>query len=268
MPVGTKKIRIKTETDTVIVSFSGNNYQPTFLKNGNDTIDLGFTIESVVFKSANGNKINGWFLKSKNITSTITLLHFHGNAGCLFSQYQTMTPLIKNGFQIFMFDYSGFGFSEGKAKKEDILIDAFSALDYLKSRQDVKNTKLIIYGQSLGGHLSAVVASQRQNDIDGLVIEGAFSSHKDIAANTLGIFGRIIVNEKYSAVKSIKQYKKPLLVIHSTEDKIIPFRMGRKIFENANLPKEFFEIKGKHILGPKYYADEISVKIKSMCIAN
>jgi alpha-beta hydrolase superfamily lysophospholipase len=179
-----------------------------------------------------------------------------------------MTPLIKNGFQIFMFDYSGFGFSEGKAKKENILIDAFSALNYLKSRQDVMNTKLIIYGQSLGGHLSAVVASQKQNDIDGLVIEGAFSSHKDIAAYTLGIFGRIIVNEKYSAIKSIKDYKKPLLIIHSTEDETIPFNMGRKIFENANLPKEFYEIKHKHILGTKYYSEEISKKMKSMFIVN
>ena len=127
---------------------------------------------------------------------------------------------------------------------------------------------MVIYGQSLGGHLSAVVAAQRQNDIDGLVIEGAFSSHKDIAANIAGIFGRIFVNEKYSAVKSIKDYKKPLLVIHSTEDKIIPFKMGQKIFDNANSPKEFFEIKKEHILGPKFYTDEISKKIKSMCTAN
>lgn len=254
--------------DTTVVFFSGDNYQPTFTKNGKDTIDFDFTIESVVFKSANGNKINGWFLKPKNKISTITLLHLHGNSGCLFSQYQAMTPLIKNDFQIFLFDYSGFGFSEGKATKENILTDALSALDYLKSRQDIKNTKLVIYGQSLGGHLSAVVAAQRQNDIDGLVIEGAFSSHKDIAANNVGIFGRIFVNEKYSAVKSIKDYKKPLLVIHSTEDKIVPFKMGQKIFDNANSPKEFFEIKKEHILGPKYYTDEISKKIKSMCTAN
>lgn len=254
--------------DTTVVFFSGDNYQPTFTKSGKDTIDFDFTIESVVFKSANGNKINGWFLKPKNKTSTITLLHLHGNSGCLFSQFQAITPLIKNDFQIFLFDYSGFGFSEGKATKENILTDALSALDYLKNRQDIKNTKLVIYGQSLGGHLSAVVAAQRQNDIDGLVIEGAFSSHKDIAANNAGIFGRIFVNEKYSAVKTIKDYKKPLLVIHSTEDKIIPFKMGQKIFDNANSPKEFFEIKKEHIHGPKYYTDEISKKIKSMCTAN
>ena len=125
----------------------------------------------------------------------------------------------------------------------------------------MKGTKLVIYGQSLGGHLAAVVAQQRQDDIDALVIEGAFSSHKDIASKTAGIFGRIFVSEKYSAFKSIQEYKKPVLVIHSTEDEIIPFKMGQKIFENANAPKEFYEIKKCHICGPEFYADSISQKI-------
>lgn len=203
-------------------------------------------------------------LKPKNANPTITLLHFHGNAGFLLSQYQAMTPLLKYGFQAFVFDYSGFGFSDGKATRDNVLLDGNSALTYIKSRDDVKNTKLVIYGQSLGGHLSAVIAQQRQIDIDALVIEGAFSSHKDIAAKFAGFLGRIFVSEKYSAYKSIPNYKKPVLVIHSTEDEIIPFELGQKIFANANEPKEFYEIKKCHICGPEYYADSISEKIKNM----
>jgi hypothetical protein len=253
-----------TKNDTTLAEFNTKTLQPTFFKTNKDTIDFDFTIESVVFESSNGNKLNGWILKPKNEIPTVTLLHFHGNAGFLLSQYQAMTPLIKYGFQIFVFDYSGFGFSEGKATRENVLIDANSALNYVKSRADIKNTKLVIYGQSLGGHLSAVVASQRQADIDGLVIEGAFSSHKDIAAQTAGIFGRILVSEKYSAFKSIRTFKKPVLVIHSTEDEVIPFKMGQKIFNNANSPKEFYEIKKCHICGPDFYADSISQKIINM----
>lgn len=203
-------------------------------------------------------------LKPKNVTPTITLIHFHGNAGFLLSQYQAMTPLLKYGFQIFVFDYSGFGFSEGKATRTNVLIDGNSALTYVKSRDDIKNTKLVIYGQSLGGHLSAVVAQKRQTEIDGLVIEGAFSSHKDIAAKTAGIFGRMFVSEKYSAYKAIQEFEKPVLVIHSTEDETTPFEMGQKIFNNANEPKEFYEIKGCHICGPDFYADSISLKIQNM----
>jgi len=268
VPPNAKTLTLTAENDTTVVKFSADNYQPTFLKNGKDTIDFNFTIESIVFKSSNGNKLNGWMLKPKNKIPTITLLHFHGNAGFIISQYRTMTNLLNYGYQVFLFDYSGFGFSEGHATRENLLLDANSALSYVKSRTDIKDTKLVIYGHSLGGHLSAVVAEQRQTDIDGLVIEGAFSSHKDIAAKRAGFIGRLLVSEKYSAYKSIRAYKKPVLVIHSTEDKVIPFNLGQKIYQNANAPKEFYEIKECHMCGPLFYADSISQKIKKMLIVN
>jgi fermentation-respiration switch protein FrsA (DUF1100 family) len=201
-------------------------------------------------------------LKPKDKSASITILHLHGNAGCLLSQYTAISPLIKQGFQIFMFDYSGFGFSEGKATKKNVLIDALSTLDYLKTREDIKNTKLVLYGQSLGGHLSAVVGTKRQSEIDALVIEGAFSSHKDIGAYTIPVIGRIFVKQGYSAKRSIKDFHKPLLVIHSSEDETIPLYMGKRIFDAANEPKEFYEIRKCHMCGPDSYPSEIADKIK------
>lgn len=256
--------------DTLYISFSGDNFQPTFLKHKTDTIQTNYTIESVVFKSANGHQLNGWMMKPKGTKPEKTILHFHGNAGNLLYQYSAMTPLLDYNFQIFIFDYSGFGFSGGRATKKNVLTDALSALDYVKSREDVKNTKLVLYGQSLGGHCSAVVAAKKQGVIDALVIEGAFSSHKDIAAHTMkhalhmGFMGRIFTKDGYNAKRSIKEYKKPLLVIHSTEDETIPFYMGQKIHAEANDPKEFYEIKKCHICGPSYYAESIAEKINSM----
>jgi fermentation-respiration switch protein FrsA (DUF1100 family) len=164
-----------------------------------------------------------------------------------------------------MFDYSGFGFSQGKATRDNVLTDALSALDYLKTRQEVKGTKLVVYGQSLGGNLAPVVASKRQNEIDGLVIEGGFSSYKDMAAKRFGFLGRILIAEKYSAMKSIKTYKKPLLSMHSPQDQTVPFDLGKKLFDNANEPKTFFEMNKRcHLCGSIYYSDEISQKIKNM----
>lgn len=264
IPATVKKATVKTATDTTVFSFTGDNHQPTLTKKNGQLTDLNYTIESVIFKSTNGNKLNGWLLKPKNILPTITLIHLHGNEGNLFYQYQAITPLLKNGFQIFMFDYSGFGFSEGKATRENILTDALSAFDYIKTRPEVINTKLVIYGQSIGGHLSAVLATERQQAVDGLVIEGGFSSYKDIAGHKIPMLGKLFSKQGYSATKSIKNFHKPLLVIHSTEDKEVPFYMGKKIFDNANVPKEFYEIKNCHICGPTFYADEISTKIKSM----
>ena len=264
IPATTKKATLKAEKDTLTVYFSGETHQPSFIKNGTDTVVQNFTIESVLFNNADGKKLNGWLLKPKNISATITLLHLHGNGGCLLSQYQAIAPLVEKGFQVFMFDYSGFGFSEGKPTRVHVLADALTALDYIKTRQDVNNTKLVIYGQSLGGHLSAVVAAKRENDISGLVIEGAFSSHKDIGGHMVPFFGKLFVKQGYSAIKSIKNFHKPLLVIHSTEDQTIPFYMGKKIFDNANQPKEFYEVKKCHICAPIFFTEEIADKIKKM----
>jgi dipeptidyl aminopeptidase/acylaminoacyl peptidase len=261
----TNVVWVDYHADTFCLYFSGNNHQPTtFIKNWKDTIVTGYTIESVFFKSTDGDTLNGWFLKPKNQTPKITLLQLHGNAGTI-ANYLQLSSFLEYGFQVFMFDYSGFGFSQGKATRNNVLADALSALDYLKTRQDVAGTKLVIYGQSLGGNFAPVVASKRQNEIDGLVIEGGFSSYKDMAAKTYGILGRILIAEKYSAMKSIKTYTKPLLSIHSREDPTVPFVLGKKLFDNANEPKTFFEMARKcHLCGAVYYSDTISQKIKSL----
>ena len=182
-------VMVDTITDTLVVLINGENFQPLFTTNGKDPAELNYTIESVVFKSSNGNGLNGWLLKPVDMKANITLLHFHGNKGNLYYQYQLIAPIVDNGFQVFMFDYSGFGFSEGKATRDNAYEDAYSALDYIKSRPDIKDTKLVIYGQSFGGHLAAVVGSRRQKDIDAMVIEGAFSSYRDIAANSAAHHG-------------------------------------------------------------------------------
>jgi uncharacterized protein len=254
-----------TMRDSTVVFFEGENHQPTFTKNGKDTINYPFTIKSVMFNSENGHKLNGWILKPKNAKPTITLIHFHANSGMLLTQVVAISPLLKQGFQIFMFDYSGFGFSEGNAERKNVLTDGISAVDYVKNSPEFQNTKLVIYGQSFGGHLATVVATKKQNDIDALVSEGAFSSHDDIAGQGIWtIMARLTVKEMYAAKTYIKDFKKPVLIIHSDEDKTIPFKMGKKLYRKANQPKELFEIKGSHIMGPNLYPKEIAEKIKQM----
>jgi uncharacterized protein len=258
----------KSATDSTVAVYNGGPYQPTFLKNGRDTINIDYTIESVLFTNRAGSKLNGWMLKSKTVPVMHTLLHFHGNAGSILGQFLAIKPLLAQGFQIFVFDYSGYGFSEGEATRKNLFADGIDAVAYLKTREDVKNKNLLLYGQSYGGHLSVCVAAKVQNDIDGLVVEGAFSSHKDIAtagAKPFAAFmSRIFVKEIYSAAKAVKTIKKPILIIHSTEDKVIPFAMGKKLFDRASSPKEFFEIKGAHLAAPGLYPKEIGDKIKKM----
>ncbi len=94
-----------------------------------------------------------------------------------------------------------------------------------------------------------------------LLVSEVFSS---CSSKRAGFFGRIVVEEEYSALESIGNYKKPSLFIHSSEDEEMPFELGKKLFAAANQPKEFYEIKKYHICGTKFYANEISEKIKEM----
>ncbi|MBW7867902.1 MAG: alpha/beta hydrolase [Brumimicrobium sp.] len=252
------------QNDTVTVAFQDENHQPYYIKKGNDTVSFNYTIESVLFDSESGNQLNGWWLIPKDVEPKITLIHFHGNAGSLPMQHFATTKMLEYGFQTFAIDYSGFGFSTGKAKRKSVIKDGNSAIDYVLKDPRVKGTKVVIYGQSLGGNLAGSLSSLRSDDIDAVVIEGGFSSHKDIAANVAGFIGRWFVKEQYSSKSSVSNFHKPILIIHSNEDDVIPISQGKLVFEQANSPKEFYEIDGCHICGSRIYAKEISEKIFNM----
>ncbi|MDF2436835.1 MAG: hydrolase or acyltransferase, alpha/beta fold family [Bacteroidota bacterium] len=221
-----------------------------------------YNVEVINFKSGNGNTLNGWFLKPKTQKIKATVLQFHGNGGNISYQYQFAKPLVQAGYQVMVFDYEGYGNSTGSPSQEKVLDDGLCALKYIKAREDVKNTKLILFGQSLGGHLSCVVAAKENSMIDALVVEGAFSGHELMAVFVGGEHGappwvaRLFVRTKYEAIDYIDDVTVPKLIIHSTEDGTCPFFMGKDLYEKAKTPKEFWEIKGGHILASRLYPEE------------
>ena len=248
--------------DTLELSFN-STHQPIIKNSKEQVTKLSYEIIGKDFVNTNGDSINAWLLKPKKYNG-ITIYYLHGNAGNIVYNYPLMKSFAENGYQIFMIDYSGFGFSQGKAKRKNVLIDGNDGLDFLINCPEINYTKLIIYGQSLGGHLACVVATQNQDKIDGLVVEGAFSSHKDIANDMVPVLARIFVREIYSAEKNLINFKKPVLIIHSTEDKTVSYKHGERLFEIANNPKSLYSIKGRHVYGPLLYFDSISRKINTM----
>lgn len=242
-------------------------YSPVFYDKNNEELDFGVDFSSVFFENSIGNNLHAWYVEPKIEYNGFTILFLHGNAGNLTSHFQIITPLVQKGFRVFLFDYSGFGFSEGKSTRKNVLIDAQSALEYLQRDLNVKSSELVIYGQSLGGNLAAKLAADNQNKFSALVIEGAFTSHSDIAAyvTKLGFIARGLVKELYSSKVYVRENHRPVLVIHSVDDEIIPFFMGKQIYNNANNPKEFMKIRKRHICGPLYYPDKITEKILNIC---
>lgn len=254
---------IPEANDTLTLSFNADS-SARIVNSLGEVPDLPYTMKTIFFENRSGNKLNAWlFTPTENYNGT-TIYFLHGNAANLAYQYLFATPFVNAGYQVFILDYSGFGFSEGKATRKAVYQDATDGLNYLINRADIQYDHLLIYGQSLGGHLSVVIANENQDKIDGLVTEGAFSSHKDIAAESVPFLGRIFTREMYSAEKNIRDFKKPILIIHSSEDARIPIKSGHRLFELANEPKEMYVIDKEHIRGPLFYADSITAKMARM----
>ena len=249
--------------DTTYFKYNESTAEIKLLDTNQKCLHDSYQIKNEYFLSKDGRKLNAWLLKPYDKEYVGTILYFHGSAANLLFHYSGVAPLLAAGFQVFMVDYSGYGFSEGKSTRKNVLADAYAALDYVKNKTKTENGKLILYGQSYGGYLAAIIGANRQKSIDGIVIEGAFSSHRKEATHRVPFWGNF-VKKGIIAAKEIQKNHKPILIIHSKEDRVVPIEFGRTIFENANPPKAFYEIDQEHVQGLKYYAKEITNKIKEM----
>ncbi len=246
--------------DTLRLNFN-KQAEPNFYLDSNN-YNPGYSIQSTFFKSGDRN-LNAWIMIPDSSNGT-SLFFLHGNAGNVVYQYQLAEPYVERGYKVFLFDYSEFGFSDGEATRPNVLEDGRNAFRFMQKQEEFSGDKIIVYGQSLGGHLATVIGTEFQDEIDGVVTEGGFSSHKDIAADRVPILARIFVKEMYSGKKIINELTKPLLVVHSINDKTVPYSNGERMYKSATEPKSFYAIDSCHICGPLFYADSISERMQTM----
>jgi fermentation-respiration switch protein FrsA (DUF1100 family) len=223
-------------------------YYPSQTDHGNPGQE-GLPYEAVRFASRDGTELSGWFLPAadgvdpKNVKGTV--IHVHGNAENVSAHWQLVGWLTKRGYNVFLFDYRGFGGSAGTPEPKGVFEDTQSAFDYVRSRADVDPEKLLVFGQSLGGNLAiAAVGSGNRAGIRALAIEGTFYSYSAIANDKM--FGSgLFVNGDYSADRFIgKLTPIPLLLIHGTEDNVIPYRHSERLFYLAGEPKRWMPVPG------------------------
>lgn len=190
-------------------------------------------------------------LKPNSSKPKATILFFHGTAGNV-STYTFMTkPLVDNGFQVVMVDFRGYGKSTGIPTHVNIAEDGQKFFDFIINKKGVKNTKIIIYGASLGSQISAHLARANKDKISGLVIDGGMSSFADIAAVFAPQYKDMLakmLSSVYSAKEDIKYTEGlPKLFIYSKNDKTVPFSQGEEIYKNASEPKQFLEFTADHL---------------------
>ena len=204
---------------------------------------IGLQYQAVSFKTADGIKLSAWFVPAEKSRGVI--LFCHGNAGNISHRLESMCVFYRLGMSTFIFDYRGYGQSEGKPGEQGTYLDAEAAWQYLVQKQQVAPSEIIVFGRSLGGAVGAWLA--QNHTPKALIIESTFTSVRDFGAELYPCFPvRLLSRFDYNATDYLHQVNCPVLVVHSRDDEIIPFSHGRQLFEAANEPKEILEIMGTH----------------------
>ena len=201
-----------------------------------DPAGWGMPFEDVIFSTGDGFKLHGWFVPGKG---DITLLWCHGNAGNISYRLDNLQLLHERlGVNIFLFDYRGYGLSQGKPTEEGTYLDAEAALEHLSSSSDIDKNSIVIFGRSLGGAVAVDLASR--HPCLGLILESTFSS---VGALFPGLVAEVLPIQ-YNSIDKIGRIKAPLLMLHGDIDEVVPYASGQELFAAANEPKQFYTIVG------------------------
>ncbi len=205
-------------------------------------------------------------LFTPNVKPIGTIFHHLGKGMTLINAQKQYGALINNGFQVFAYERRGFAKSTGEDDNSLTLKnDALQIFDTFLELESVKNTEIIVWGQSLGGAFATMNMAERQDKIKGLILEGTFTSFPDMGKVYAHIINLenfkwavpLLMNNDFPAEKEIKKINKPTVIIHSVSDTEVPFELGKGLYESSNKENtEFWEIDGYHIAGMNEYQEE------------
>ncbi|PYQ52854.1 MAG: alpha/beta hydrolase [Acidobacteria bacterium] len=196
-----------------------------------NTSQLPVQPEDVEFKSSDGVRLHGWFFH----TGEPTVIFFHGNAGNITERGPICAGLAKRGVSVFVFDWRGYGKSDGSPSESGLFRDALAAYDYVRART---NGDIVPYGESLGGPYAAYVAAHRK--VRCVIIENSFPSLAAIG-NVLYRPLPLGLTAPFSLMTTrwLNQAGVPVLVMHGKRDQVIPFQLGMDLYNGLKVPKEF-----------------------------
>lgn len=208
--------------------------------------DWGLPFEDVELTADDGTRLHGWYIQHPDATHT--LLFFHGNAGNISHRGDSIAIFNRLGLSVLIVDYRGYGRSAGRASEAGLYRDAVAARDYLVEARGVDPASILIFGRSLGASVAADLASRVPTG--GVVLESGFSSARDMARHLYpGLHRVLYLRFDFDAAERLSRVRSPVLVLHSPDDEIVPYALGRKLFEAAREPKRFVDLRGDHNSG-------------------
>ncbi len=198
---------------------------------------LDLRYEDAQFTAADGVRLHGWYLPHPQPLASV--LFCHGNAGNITHRAELLWMLQNRvGVSVLIFDYRGYGRSEGRPTEAGILADARAARTWLAAREGIAESQIVLMGESLGGGVAVDLAAA--DGARALVLQKTFTSLPDVAAYHFPWLPvRWLMRNRLDSLSKIGNYRGPLLMCHGQPDSIVPYELGRKLFEAANEPKHF-----------------------------
>lgn len=207
---------------------------------------LGMEYQDVSLTTTDGVRLSAWYVPAPRARGTV--LFCHGNAGNISHRLDSIYLFHQLRLNVLIFDYRGYGTSEGKPTEEGTYRDAEAAWEYLTSERGVPPGRIVVFGRSLGGPIAARLAGRHPCGV--LILESTFPSAPELAAHMLPVFpARWLCRFGYRTDEFVAGADCPVLVVHSEEDDLVPYSQGRAVYEAAGDPREFLTIHGGHNAG-------------------
>jgi fermentation-respiration switch protein FrsA (DUF1100 family) len=231
-------------------------YHPNENNYSGDKISVD--IEKVKIQTSDNIELLGWY-HEKNLKDYKTLVYFHGNAGSLENRIHKLNHFQDMNINFLIVAWRGFNGNKGKPSEKGLYVDGKSTIDWLiKKGVDEKN--LILYGESLGTGVASHLAQNK--NYAGVILETPFTSMIDAAKNFYPYIPvNLLLKDKFENYKKVKNINSPILIMHGEVDQIVPFSMGKKIYELANNPKySYFTKYDNHMME---YDENLILALKS-----
>jgi fermentation-respiration switch protein FrsA (DUF1100 family) len=205
--------------------------------------DAGLAFENLTLNTGDGEQLHAWFVPHQRARGTVLLLH--GNAGNISHRIEYLVMFHRMGLSTLIFDYRGYGRSSGKPSEEGLYRDAGAAWKFLVGERNLSAARIVLFGESLGGAVAARLAARQRPAA--LILASAFISAPDLGRDLypwlpVGWLARM----RYDTRAALSDATCPVLVAHSPDDEIVPYRHGRALFEAASRPKDFLQLAGGH----------------------
>jgi fermentation-respiration switch protein FrsA (DUF1100 family) len=205
--------------------------------------DIGLDYQDVSLATTDGERLHGWFVPAASRRGTA--LFFHGNAGNISHRLDSIEIFHRLGLDTLIVDYRGYGESTGRTTEAGTYRDAEAAWRYLADERGIPADQILVFGRSLGGAIGAWMGSRQRPAA--VIIESSFTSGADMARHLYPFLpARTITRLRYPVTEYAAQLNCPVLVVHSRDDEIIPFEMGRAIYAAVPGDKSFLSLRGGH----------------------